>query len=153
MGSVCGSGRSPGVGNGNLFQYSCLENSVNRGAYWTTVRGFAKTWTQLGDWAHTHCKNISYFSFMDHSLVVVKGFHNLHNSQITHILHLLNQNWTEGPKGGNKTLPQHRGCERVCKIQEENSTLNKCLGTVCQAKSLLPHSIHSFSQISNFSLL
>ena len=32
MGSVCVSGRSPGVGNGNLFQYSCLENSVNRGA-------------------------------------------------------------------------------------------------------------------------
>ena len=31
-GSVCVSGRSPGVGNGNLFQYSCLENSVNRGA-------------------------------------------------------------------------------------------------------------------------
>ena len=32
MGSIPGSGRSPGVGNGNTFQYSCLENSMNRAA-------------------------------------------------------------------------------------------------------------------------
>ena len=32
--SFPGSGRSPGVGNGNLLQYSCLENSMDRGAYW-----------------------------------------------------------------------------------------------------------------------
>ena len=30
-------GRSPGVGNGNLLQYSCLENSMDRGAWWATV--------------------------------------------------------------------------------------------------------------------
>ena len=33
LGSIPGSGRSPGVGNGNLLQYSCLENSLDRGAW------------------------------------------------------------------------------------------------------------------------
>ena len=37
MGSIPGSGRSPGVGNGNLLQYSCLESSMDRGAWWATV--------------------------------------------------------------------------------------------------------------------
>ena len=36
-GSIPGSGRSPGVGNGYPLQYSCLENSKDRGAWWTTV--------------------------------------------------------------------------------------------------------------------
>ena len=38
-GSVPGLGRSLGVGNGNLLQYSCLENPTDRGAWWTTVQG------------------------------------------------------------------------------------------------------------------
>ena len=38
-GSIPGSGRSPGVGNGNLLQYSCLENSMDRGAKGATVHG------------------------------------------------------------------------------------------------------------------
>ena len=43
-----GSGRFPGVGNGNPLQYYCLENPMDRGSWWTTV---AKSWTQLG--SHT----------------------------------------------------------------------------------------------------
>ena len=39
VGSIPGSGRSPGVGNGNLLQYSCLENSMDREAWWATVHG------------------------------------------------------------------------------------------------------------------
>ena len=39
---IPGSGRSPGVGNGNPFQYSCMENSMDRGAWWATVHGIAK---------------------------------------------------------------------------------------------------------------
>ena len=46
-GSISGLGRSPGEGNGNLLQYSCLENSVARGAWWTTVQGATKSWTWL----------------------------------------------------------------------------------------------------------
>ena len=42
VGSIPGSRRSPGEGNGNLLQYSCLENSVDKGAWWATVHGIAK---------------------------------------------------------------------------------------------------------------
>ena len=44
-GSIPGSGRSPGEGNGNLLQYSCQDNSMYRGAWWTTVHGVAKSQT------------------------------------------------------------------------------------------------------------
>ena len=45
VGSVRGSGRSPGVGNGNPLQYSCLGNPMDRGAWWVTVREVAKNQT------------------------------------------------------------------------------------------------------------
>ena len=45
LGSVPGSGRSPGEGNGSPLQYSCLENSMDRGIWWATVRRVAKSWT------------------------------------------------------------------------------------------------------------
>ena len=41
LGSIPGLGRSPGEGNRNLVQYSCLENSMDRGAWWATNRGLA----------------------------------------------------------------------------------------------------------------
>ena len=47
--SVSRSGRFPGVGNGNILQYSCLENSMDRGARWATVHGITKSWTQLNN--------------------------------------------------------------------------------------------------------
>ena len=46
-GSIPGSGRFPGGNHGNLFQYSCLENPMNRGAQWATVHGLTKSQTQL----------------------------------------------------------------------------------------------------------
>ena len=39
LGSILGSQRSPGIENGNTFQYACLENPMDRGAWWTTVHG------------------------------------------------------------------------------------------------------------------
>ena len=47
IGSVPGWGRSPGEGNGNPLQYSCLEKSMDREAWQATVHGIAKTQTQL----------------------------------------------------------------------------------------------------------
>ena len=44
-GQIPGSGRSPGGGNGNPLQYSCLENPMDRGAWWAAVRRVAKSWT------------------------------------------------------------------------------------------------------------
>ena len=46
-GLIPGSGRSPGEANGNLLQYSCLENPVNRGPCWATICGVTKSRTQL----------------------------------------------------------------------------------------------------------
>ena len=45
LGSIPGSGESPGEGNGNPLQYSCLENSVDRGAWPAVVHGVAKSQT------------------------------------------------------------------------------------------------------------
>ena len=46
-GLIPGLGRSPGEGNGNPLQYSCLENPMDRGARQATVHGVAKGWTRL----------------------------------------------------------------------------------------------------------
>ena len=46
-GSVPGSRRSPGGGNGNPLQYSCLENPMDKGAWWATVHWVTKSQTQL----------------------------------------------------------------------------------------------------------
>ena len=43
LGLIPGSGRSPGVGNGNPLQYSCLKNPIDRGAWRTTVHGVTKS--------------------------------------------------------------------------------------------------------------
>ena len=53
LGSIPGSGRSPGEGNGTPLQYSFLENPMNRGAWWATVHGVAKSRTRLSDFTTT----------------------------------------------------------------------------------------------------
>ena len=59
-GSIPGLGRSPGEGNGNLLQYSCLVNSMDRRVWWATVHGDTKRRTRLSD-----------FHFLSLSLSVV----------------------------------------------------------------------------------
>ena len=49
LGLIPGSGKSFGEGNGNPLQYSCLENSMDRGAWQATVQNVAKNWTQQSD--------------------------------------------------------------------------------------------------------
>ena len=53
-GLIPGSGRSPGGGNGNPLQYSCLENPMDRRAWQATVHGVAKSWT----WPNTHAQEL-----------------------------------------------------------------------------------------------
>ena len=50
--SIPGLGRSPGEGNGNPLQCSCMENPMDRGTWQATIHGVAKSWTQLND-THT----------------------------------------------------------------------------------------------------
>ena len=52
MGSIPGSGRSLGEGTGNPLQYSCLENSLDRGAWQAIVHGATGSWTQLSTDTH-----------------------------------------------------------------------------------------------------
>ena len=54
-------GRSPGEGNGNPLQYSCLENPMDGGAWWATVHGVAKSRTQLSDFT---------FHFLSHAICI-----------------------------------------------------------------------------------
>jgi len=49
MGSIPGLGRSSGVGNDNPLQCACLENSMDRGAWWAAAHGVIKSWTQLSN--------------------------------------------------------------------------------------------------------
>ena len=58
LGSIPGSGRSPGEGYGNPLQSSCLENSVDGGAWWATVHGVTKSPTGLSNFTHFHFVSI-----------------------------------------------------------------------------------------------
>ena len=53
LGSIPGLGRSPGEGNGNPLQYSCLDNPMDGEAWWATVHWVAKSRTQPSDFTHS----------------------------------------------------------------------------------------------------
>ena len=55
LGLIPGSRRSPGEGNGNPLQYSCLENPMDGGAWWATVHRVAKSQTLLSDFTFMSC--------------------------------------------------------------------------------------------------
>ena len=60
-GLISGLGRFPGEGNGNPLQYSCLENPMDRGAWWATVHGITKSEIQLSNsHTHTHTHTLCY---------------------------------------------------------------------------------------------
>ena len=54
-GPIPGSGKSPGEGNGNPLQYSCLENPTDEGAWWAAVHGVAESRTGLSDFFGEIC--------------------------------------------------------------------------------------------------
>ena len=89
-GSIPGSERSPGQGNGNPLQYSCLENPMDRGAWWTAVYGIAKSQTQLSD-----------FTFTFH-------FHALEQEMATHFSILAWRIPEMGEPGGLPSIGSHR---------------------------------------------
>ena len=72
LGSIPGSGRSPGEENGNPFQYSCLENPMDGGAWWATVHGVTKSQTRLSNLTitleETEMQEIYYLGFRDHAM-------------------------------------------------------------------------------------
>ena len=64
---------APGEGNGNPFQYSFLENPMDRGAWWATVHGVAKSQTQLSDFIFTFILGSLCFCFL-HFFPVIDFF-------------------------------------------------------------------------------
>ena len=77
LGSIPGSGRSPGEGNGNPLQYSCLENPMDQGAWWATVHGVAKNQTRLSDFTSLHFTPLHFtslhFTSLHHFLLSLKS--------------------------------------------------------------------------------
>ena len=90
LGSIPGSGRSPGEGNGNPLQYSCLENPMDAGAWWAIVHGVAKSRTRLSN-----------FTFTFH-------FHALEKEMATHSSVLAWRIPGMGEPGGLPSLGSHR---------------------------------------------
>ena len=69
VGSIPGSGRSPGEGNGNPLQYSWLENPMDRVAWWATVQRVAKSQTQV-KWLHMHTHVLFYSQGLNPTIIV-----------------------------------------------------------------------------------
>ena len=90
VGFIHGSGRSPGGGNSYPLQYSCLSNSMDRGAWWATVDGVAKSRTQLNCWAYTS-DPISKYLLEKWIHVYTKDDWNFH----TKLLSIIAPNWGE----------------------------------------------------------
>ena len=90
LGSIPVSGRSPGEGNVSPLQYSCLENPMDRGAWWATVHGVAKSRTRLSN-----------FTFTFH-------FHALEKEMATHSSVLAWRIPGTGEPGGLPSMGSHR---------------------------------------------
>ena len=73
-GLILGSGRSPGGGHGNPLQSSCLENPMDRGAWWATVRGVTESQTGLNTQHGTYIYIYIYIHAIVYKVCDVAGF-------------------------------------------------------------------------------
>ena len=87
MGSISGSGRSPGGGHGNPLQYSCLKNPMNRGAWWATVHRVAKSWTWLRWLSIAHSKLPTIRIVLSESVVIQGTCRRVSGSWWTNLLY------------------------------------------------------------------
>ena len=94
--SIPGWRRFPGEWNGNPFQYSCLENSMDRGSRWATIHGTVKSQTRLSKRAHTQCINRQFFevNLTQRFMTTVARWSPLLSFQLDAIGLLKSRNWT-----------------------------------------------------------
>ena len=83
---IPGSGRSPGVEDDNTFHYSCLENPMNREAWWGTIHRVAKSQT----WLSTHMPSVE-FSLCARYFTGMSSSHCPHEVDNNYCLHILNE--------------------------------------------------------------
>ena len=88
-GLIPGSGRSPGEGHGNPLQHSCLENPMDRGAWWAIVHGVAKSRTRMSDFTSLH-----FTLYRVHSDTFKYTFRHSLIPSVIFCLHLISQNGT-----------------------------------------------------------
>ena len=81
MGLIPGWGRSPGGGNSNPLQYSCLGNPMDRGAWWTTVHRVAKSWTDMTEQLNLHLLIYIHISNIFIIYMRYTRYHNLQDSR------------------------------------------------------------------------
>ena len=74
-GLIPGSGRSPGGGNGNPLQYSCLENPMDRGAWWAMVHSVTKSQTRLKQLCRAQHTHMCVYVHLTHFAVLLKLTH------------------------------------------------------------------------------
>ena len=139
MDSVSGPGRSPGVGNGNPLQYSCLENPMDRGVWWATVHVVAESDTteqleHIHKHTHTHIQTYKIYT-TEH----------LFKSPASHVFHKSTRNtlWFE-------KWPKLRHAKRtvsealhISEVKVAQSCLTLCNPVDC---SLLDSSVHRILQ-------
>ena len=115
------SGRSPNVGNGNPLQYSCLENSMERGAWRATVPGVSKSQTWLSDWTctHTHTHTDGY------DLVKCVFYSTGESSQLELVKHFFLEHGCVGACGvwGTRGNLFHNGIVSVWPKQSDSNTI------------------------------
>ena len=82
MGLIPGSGKSPRGGHGNPIQYSCLENSMDRGAWWAPIHGVAKSWTRLKHLSRHACVLHLKFIYLENLTSNLTSFVKIQKSKI-----------------------------------------------------------------------
>ena len=100
--SIHGSGRSPGEGNGNLLQYSCLGNAMDRGAWWARVHGVTKVLDRT-KWLN---KN--------HNDVSVQYLGHIYTKKVLVVIYLkFRFHWASSILSGNPRVCWGRQCQKI----------------------------------------
>ena len=153
--------RSPGEGNGNPHQYSCLENSMDRGAWWAVVHGVTRSWTWLNHTnTHTNIKinKILYIYIYTHFhlylfvYLLIIGEQNLPSQSVSLLCRLFGTKNNQGPKDSERNSDlsliclkesRQRTCSRKGTIVIDNYSRNcVCYTGRVQVKSAkIPHCV------------
>ena len=129
-GSIPGSGRSTGEGNGNPLQYSCLENPMDRGAWWATIHEVTKCWTWLNDLACMHSCFTQLYDKVNQAYIYIYIYHLFYGGYffLSFFLFFFSHctTWDVGskfPSQGSNLSPLH--CK--CRVHHQGNPITSCL--------------------------